>query len=135
MTLSDAAQRIIALSKAILEYWDIELPKRHPDYPIVNPGEDSGPPPKEAKELHDMLQALSEEEIYKLILLMHLGRGDLEVSDLDEELRRTKERFRQRETAIAHLEGKVSLAEYLSDGLNAIGKSGVDLDRLVPAST
>ena len=47
MKLSETVKEVIALAEVIRNYWDTELPKRHPDYPFVHPGEDSGPPPPE----------------------------------------------------------------------------------------
>ncbi len=51
MKLSETVSEVIALAEAIRNYWDAELPKRHPDYPFVHPGEDDGPPPPEEQKL------------------------------------------------------------------------------------
>jgi hypothetical protein len=76
MKLSETAARMVELATAIRDYWSTELPKRHLHYPIVSPGEDSGPSPPEEAELRDFLAGLSEEKIYKLLLLLYLGRGE-----------------------------------------------------------
>jgi len=55
MKLSETANEVIAFAEAVRNYWDTELPKRHPDYPFVHPGEDSGPPPPEEKKLQEAL--------------------------------------------------------------------------------
>jgi hypothetical protein len=63
MTLSDVIQEVIALSEAAQAYWDTELPKRHSEYPIVRPGEDSGPPPEEENKLRLLLTGLPTDEV------------------------------------------------------------------------
>jgi hypothetical protein len=45
MMFSQTAAEVIGLATAIRGYWNTELPKRHPNYPVVSLGEDSGPPP------------------------------------------------------------------------------------------
>jgi hypothetical protein len=40
-------------------------------------GEDSGPPPPEEKKLRQLLGSLPEDMVYKLLVIMHLGRGTL----------------------------------------------------------
>src|SRR5437667_3587565 len=82
MNLSDAAHKVIDLGHKVREYYDTELPKRHPNYPLVNPDEETAPPPPEEKELRDFLMTLSEEQIYQLMLILYLGRGDFGTDDL-----------------------------------------------------
>ena len=73
MKLSETVSEVIALAEAIRNYWDAELPKRHPDYPFVHPGEDDGPPPPEEQKLKDLLASLPEDVIYKLALITSLS--------------------------------------------------------------
>src|SRR5438094_974080 len=61
MKLSEVAEQVIRLGRAANDYWETELPKRHPDYPLVRPGEDSGPPPPEEAELRTLLNKLPED--------------------------------------------------------------------------
>ena len=82
MKLSETVNEVIALAEAIRTYWDAELPKRHPDYPWVHPGEDDGPPPPEQKKLEDLLASLPEDVVYKLALLMFVGPRGLGGDDL-----------------------------------------------------
>ena len=82
MKLSETAATVIDLATAIRDYWNTELPKRHRNYPVVSAGEDSGPPPPEEAKLRSFLEKLPDEEIYKLILLMYVGRGDFGTDDL-----------------------------------------------------
>lgn len=93
MKLCHIAKEAIALATAIRSYWDTELPKRHPNYPVVSPGEDSGPPPPEERQLRNLLLSLSEEDIYKVLLLMSLGRGDVGPADLAGHFELLKKRF------------------------------------------
>src|SRR6266498_2659703 len=130
MKLSETAKEVIALAEAIRNYWDTELPKRHPDYPLVHPGEDSGPPPPEAKKLRDLLASLPEDAIYQLALIMHLGRGDFGTEDLAGHYEALKRTFRKPDWAASQMMEKAPLADYLADGLAELKKSGIDVDRL-----
>lgn len=133
MKLSDTANEVIALAEATRNYWDTELPKRHPDYPFVHPGEDDGPPPEENK-LNDLLAHLPGDILYKLALLMNLGRGDFGTDDLEEHYQALKETVGKPERVAAQMMAKASLADYLTDGLAELKKSGLDVDRLAFAA-
>jgi hypothetical protein len=63
MKLAETTEEVIALAQAVRDYWNAELPRRHPNYPIINPGEDSGPPPPEEKKLRNLLARLPEDVI------------------------------------------------------------------------
>jgi hypothetical protein len=134
MKLSESAAKVIDLASAIRDYWNSELPKRHPNYPLVAPGEESGPPPPEEAELRSLLERLPDEDLYELILLTHLGRGGLATRDLATHYRELRETFRNRESAISQIEGRGSLAENLANGLAKLRKSGIDIDQLAIAS-
>jgi hypothetical protein len=135
MKLSEAVRAVIRLAEASQVYWDRELPKRHPHYPLIREGEDSGPPPPEDGQLEALLRSLPEEQIYALILLMYIGRGDFGTNHLMEDYRAMKETFEKPAMAIAQMTGKGTLAEYLTDGLAEIKKHHIDLDALSFAST
>jgi hypothetical protein len=130
MSLSQAVSEVIALSTAIRKYWDTELPKRHPHYPVVAPGEDSGPAPPERDKLKDLLTKLPEELVYKIALLMYLGRGDFGTDDLATHYESLKQRYAKPEWAISQMMGKAPLADYLADGVAELKKSGIELDDL-----
>lgn len=134
MKLSEAANEVIALAEAIRNYWDAELPKRHPDYPFVHPGEDSGPPPPEEQKLKALLASLPEDLIYQLALLMYLGRGDFGTDDLTDRYQALKKTFGKPDRAVSQMIGKASLADYLADGLSELNKTGIDVDHLIFAS-
>jgi len=134
MKLSESTAKVIDLASAIRDYWESELPKRHPNYPFVDPGEDSGPPPPEEAELRSLLEKLPEEEIYELLLLTHLGRGGLATRDLATHYRELRETYRNRESATSQIEGRGSLAYYLENGLAKLQKSGIDVDQLALAA-
>ena len=134
MKLSETANEAIALAEAIRSYWDRELPKRHPHYPVINPGEDDGPPPPEEKQLKELLSRLPPDDIYKLVLIMCLGRGDFGVEDLAGHYEDLKSTFAKPEWAIAQMMGKAPLADYLTDGLAELSNNHIDLDTLQFAS-
>ena len=133
--LSEKIRRIIDLAEAIRNYWDIELPKHHPDYPLIHAWEDSGPSPPEAGQLNAYLKSLDSEDIYKIIMIMYLGREDFEVDqvrdvrDLDPYVDDMKETFDTPSDAISQMISKSPLGEYLADGLAELEKRGIDIDR------
>ncbi|HVA48340.1 MAG TPA: DUF3775 domain-containing protein [Pirellulales bacterium] len=131
MQLSETVAKVIALATAIDDYWDIELPKRHANYPLVSPGEDSGPPPPEEQELSDLLTGLPEDQLYKLVLLAHLGRGGFGTDDLPGHYEDMVERFPTTEEAVAQMLGMGGLGDYLVDGQAKLEKSGTDIDHLM----
>ncbi len=132
MKLSEIAREVIGLADAIRHYWDKELPKRHPDYPIVHPGEESGPPPPEEKKLQDLLASLPEDAIYQLLLLTYLGRGDFSSRDLAAQFESLKRAFGKPEWAVSQMLEKPPLADYLSEGLEELKKQNVDVDKMLP---
>jgi hypothetical protein len=134
MKLSQTIAEVVALATAIQNYWNTELPKRHPHYPVVSLNEDSGPPPLEQAKLRNLLSSLPEEEIYALMLVMYVGRGDIGTDDLATHYEKLKERFPNPEWAISQMEGKAPLAEYLADGLAEFEKCGADVNQLAFSS-
>ncbi len=130
MKIEAAATRVLALAKAIRAYWATELPKRHPKYPLVDPDADSGPPPSEEKELRQFLKRLSADTVYKLALIMYLGRGDFDTSDLPSEYQAIKENFDSPASLISQMMEKAPLADYLEDGIAILSSQSIDLDKL-----
>ena len=137
MKLSDAVREVIRLGDASRTYWDRELPRRHPNYPLIRAGEDDGPPPPEDAELLDLLRQLPEEQVYALLLLMYAGRGDFDVDHLLPAYLTMREAFPNRDLAIAQMMGMGAIAEYLTDALEEIRNRHMDLDNFnfaAPAS-
>jgi hypothetical protein len=130
MKLSETASKVIALAEAIRNYWDTELPKRHPDYPFVHPGEDSGPPPPEEKKLKSLLARLPGDVLYELALIMHLGQGEFGTDDLAAHYQVLKRRYGKPGSAAAQLRENAALADDLTDGLAELKKAGIDVDQL-----
>jgi hypothetical protein len=135
MKLSEVVRQVIRLGDASRAYWDRELPKRHPDYPLIRAGEDSGPPPPEDAQIEALLKGLPEDQLYGLIVLMYVGRGDFSADHLLPAYQTMKETFPSKDLAIAQMTGKRTLAEYLTDALEQIEKRHIDLDRLTFTST
>ncbi len=130
MKLSEAVGKVIDLARKIREYYAAELPKRHPNYPLVGADEESAPPPPEETELRQFLAGLLDETVYQLALIMYLGRGDFTVDELAacyDDLKRT---FVHPEHAASQMIDKAPLADYLVDGLEELRKHGIDVDKL-----
>ena len=135
MKLSEAVREVIRLGDVSRAYWDRELPKHHPHYPLIRAEEDSAPPPPEDAQIQALLKSLPEDQLYALILLTYVGRGDFSADDLRPAYQTMKETFPSKDLAIAQMTGKMTLAEYLTDAMEAIQKRHIDLDSLKFAST
>jgi hypothetical protein len=130
MNLSEAANRVIDLARKVREYYDTELPKRHPNYPLIGLDEEGPPPPPEENELRAFLAALPDEMIYQLILIMYLGREDFDTDDLAGHYASLKNTFSDAEHAVAQMVDEAPLADYLLDGLEELRKHNINLDRM-----
>jgi hypothetical protein len=129
MNLSEAVNRVIDLARKVNEYYTAELPKWHPNYPLVGPGEKSAPPPSEEKELRVFLSTLPEDMIRRLMLVMYLGRGDIGTEDLAEYYEALQGAFGDREQVISQMMDK-ALADCLSDGLEELLQHKINVDNL-----
>lgn len=132
MNLSAVVRRVIDLAKAVREYWERELPKRHPSFPVVKPGEEGPPSPPEEKQLAEFLLNLRKDRLSQLAVLMDLGRGDLAVEQLSEHYKWLNEEFSDARALASQLAGKATLADYLEAGLAELKKHGIDVDQLPP---
>jgi hypothetical protein len=135
MTFSATVKRVIDLATAIRDYWEHELPKRHPDYPIIKAGEDDGPPPPEEEELRDLLLGLPRSDLYKLLSLMYFGRGDFDAIGLESTAQDLARAYPDRERVIRQVMAKGPLADYLEDGLGKLAVLGIDVDDLAVPTT
>jgi Protein of unknown function (DUF3775) len=129
MKLSEAALKVIALAQQVRDYYSRELPKRHPNYPVIESGEPETPPPAEEIQLRGFLASLDPEMIYQLILIMYLGRGDFEAADLKGYYGALKKTFDTPEIAASQMMEKAPLADYLSDGLAELQRRKINVDR------
>ena len=130
MKLSEAASRVIALASKIYDYYSTELPKRHPNYPLVGPDDVTAPPPPEEEELRDFLTSLSDELIYQLLLIVYLGQGAFGIDDLVGYYETLRGECNL-EYATSELMGLAPvLADELSEGLEELGKHQIDVDDL-----
>jgi hypothetical protein len=135
MKLSEVVREVIRLGDVSRAYWDRELPKHHPHYPRIRAGEDSALPPPEDAQIQALLKSLPEDQLYALILLMYVGRGDFSADHLLPAYQTMTETFPSRDLAIAQMTGMKALAEYLTDAMEEIQKRHIDLDSLQFAST
>ncbi len=130
MKLSEAADRVIDLAGKMRDYYEAELPKYHPNYPLVGPDDETAPPPPEEKKLREFLSTLSEEMLCQLILIMYLGREDFGTDDLAASYDALKGDFGSPEAMASALIHKASLAAYLLDGLEELRKHKINVDML-----
>jgi Protein of unknown function (DUF3775) len=130
MKLSEAVREIIRLGDASRAYWDRELPKYHPHYPLIRADEEPVPPAPEDSQIQALLKSLPEDQLYALILLTYVGRGDFRADDLLPAYQAMKETFPSKDLAIAQMTGEKTLAEYLTDAIEEIQKRHIDLDSI-----
>lgn len=133
--LSEAVAEIIRLGDASREYWDRELPKHHPRYPVIGPDETPPAPPPEDSQIQTLLESLPENQLYAVMVLAYLGRGDFSAGNLSHAYQEMKESFPSRPLAVAQLVGTNELAEYLTDAADEMQSRHIDLDCLKLAST
>lgn len=131
MKLSDAVNEVLTLARAIQSYWESELPKYHPNYPLVNPGEVDPPSPPEEKVLHDLLRRLPDDIVYQLAIVRKLAwgmnNGRADVFRIYHEL---KQRFPTSDDVVSECLETPSLVPSLEDGLDELAKHGIDVDHL-----
>jgi hypothetical protein len=131
MKLSEAVNRVIDLGSKIYDYYDAELPKWHPNYPLVNLDDKEPPPPPEEKELGDFLASLPEDMVYQLMLVMNVGSTLAETDTLADYYEEMKGEFKDTEDAVSFLMKKLaSLAFDLSEGLEELRKHKINVDKL-----
>lgn len=134
MHVSEAANKVIDLSAKIRDYYDAELPKRYPNYPLVELDQidtEDVPPPPEEKELKDFLATLPAETIYQLFLIMHFGRGGFGPKDLAVNYENIKEMIGDADEAVAEMmDLKATLADELSDGLEELRQHKIIADKM-----
>jgi Protein of unknown function (DUF3775) len=130
MKLSETANEVMALANAIQEYWNTELPKRHPNYPLVRPGDEDGPPPPQQKELEHLLASLPEDVLYQLAFLVYLGKGYFVAKDLASHYEEVKQRVGTPEEAVSELADTASLGDSLEFGLEKLKRQSIDVDHL-----
>ena len=135
MQLSEVVRELIRLGDASRAYWDRELRRHHPRYPVIRTGEASPPPPPEDAQIQALLKSLPEDQLYALMLLTYVGRGDFSADHLLPAYQTMKEVFPTRDLAVAQMTGNKTLAEYLTDAMEEIQKHHIDLDSLKFAST
>ncbi len=130
MKLSRVVGELIGLGDASHAYWDRELPKHHPHYPVVRAGETSVPAPPEDAQIQALLNSLADDQLYAVALLTYLGKGDVSADHLQTAFQTMKETLPNKELAIAQIMAEKSLAEYLTDAMEEIRNREIDLDHL-----
>jgi hypothetical protein len=134
MKLSEIVREVIRLGDASRAYWDNELPKHHPRYPIIRAGETPPAPPPEDAQLQALLESLPEKQLYAVMALTLVGRGDFSADQLPGAYQDIKDAFPSKDLATAQLMGTSAIAEYLTDAMEELQKYRIVLDSLDFAS-
>lgn len=130
MNLSDAINHVMDLAGKVRDYYDTEFPKWHPNYPLVNPDEADPPPPPEEGELMRFFQSLPADTVYRVALILYLGRGHYGTDDLARGFEDMHGLFADSEQAASQMVAYSPLADYLEFGLEALRDRGIDVDEL-----
>ncbi len=133
MKFSEVVKRVIDLATPINEYWERELRKRHPKYPLVDPAVPDPPPPPQEEELRQFLRSLPAEEVHKLVEIYHLGRGDFNAADFPGAVRRGAKSGPVPDHLIEEM-ASGSLNEFFVNGVHELRLAGVDVDAPAPAA-
>lgn len=128
MKLSEIVNELIRLGDASQAYWERELPKYHPRYPLVYEGEQEVPPSPEDDQILALLTSLPDDQLYAVAMLTYVGRGDFTAGNLQRANLRLKEWFLDKDVTIAQLMANKSLGEYLTDAVEEFKKRHIDLD-------
>ncbi len=131
MKLSEDLPQIIRLAEAIQDYWEAELPKRHPNYPFIQEGADDGPPPPELAELGILLETLSEEQLYSLLTLQSIGQSPTRINKVEATFQKMHTYFPTSEQAIKALLLMPMVGQFLRKGQALIEKIGLDVDHFL----
>jgi hypothetical protein len=132
--LSDVVAEVLRLATAIRKYWAAELPRVHPDYPMIRPNDPVEKPPKEEKQLNSYLKDQSADNVYRLALIMYLGRGDFDVDDLAGQYEKLKDNFENPEAVIVQMTEKAPLADYIMEGVGELKRNRLDINNLLQPS-
>lgn len=127
MQFSEVVKRVIDLATAISAYWEAELPKRYPNYPLVGPGEEDPPPPPQEEELRQFLLSRPAEEVYKLRALADVGSG-VPAVDFEKRWRRFMKDRPETGREIENLLRYPPLADGLIDGWAQFSARNIDID-------
>jgi hypothetical protein len=131
MKLSEAANRVIDLARKVHDYYETELRKRYPHYPLVDLDEENVPPPPEEKELEDFLATLPDDMIYQLILIMHFSRGEFRADEMAAYYQEVKGMFSDAGDAASQMMfDKATLADVLADGLEELRRYKINVDKM-----
>jgi hypothetical protein len=131
MKFSEVVKQVIKLATAINDYWEAELPKHHPKYPIVEPGAEDPPPPPQEEELRQFLLSRPATEVYKLLALADVGRGFPAFNQRWQEYINDAPEV---QWAIGYLIGTVPLADYLESGLARLSTRNISVDADQPVA-
>jgi hypothetical protein len=130
MSFTHLVDRVIQLAQA----WRRAVPQPKG---LVRLSDLPPPPPcAEREELRRLLQQQPVAVLYLLLVLMYLGRGDLDddrsILDYYVQMSNT---FARPHAAVSQLMGKVPLPRYLINGLARVAERGIDLDRWLDGGT
>lgn len=130
MKFTETANRVIELARQLRAFYEAELPKRYPNYPVIDSVGEIESPPEQEKKLIEFLSSLPSDTIYQLISIMYLGRGDFEADELAEHYEVLKNTIDEPEFAISQMIDKAPLGDYLADGLEELRKHDMNADEL-----
>ena len=126
MMLSENLPEIIALAKAADDHWEREFDKGG-----TYPPEEGGPLLPEQVRLKELLSSLPQEQLYALLTVAYLGRGNSKrVEELDAYRQRMVEQWAGARLP-SILVDTATLAGELADGLGKLAAKGMNIDSVV----
>ncbi len=134
MKFSEVVERVVNLSATINAYWDTELHKLHPRYPLIDdPDIPDPPPPPQAEEMRQLLRARPAEEVRKLMAIYRLGVGYFRPGEFPGPARPDGLPEPTTDGIIDEL-ASGDLSEFLLVGVHELRATGIDLNALEPVA-
>lgn len=133
MKLSAIVPTVISLARAANQARMAE--GSEDDSPILTSGGDTRAMKLQTaaeRSLRDFLAAQPPSVVYMLTAIMYLGRGDFGTKELRHQYKDISESFGDPRWAARQMLGKMTLPEYLEEGLKKLAQVGVEVDKLLP---
>lgn len=130
MQLSHAVNKVIDLAHIVREHYAMKFPKGQKSASSVAVAKENIPAPPEENELREFLSGLAPEMIFRIMLIMCLGRGDFAATNLVGFYQTTLRSWGTPQAAIEQIMEKSWLPAYLVDGLEELRIHLFDVDNL-----
>jgi hypothetical protein len=131
MKLSEVIHELRQLGQARTHYWETELPKIYPRYPLIYPGEPEEVPGPDEIRMRQFAQSLPIDVLNMLEVLVDLMWRKIEPADIGSRFREYQQRYTDHSYAVNRLMRHGMLELDLEDSLEILADHGIDVDSLL----